>query len=304
MQKSITQYDQSAVTYRFQIDRNYEGLDLGTAGWEWSIVWKNSLDVPCVILVDPIIENDKVYIDWTPMWPETASGGLFEFQIKAKKDDTETGQLLKWNTQTAHLDFNTSIGLGHVNRGILEDYLDKFMQLCSTATIEAEERRAMAAELALAEDIENAEERIGAQIDILSENLDSLANRFDDFDLEVISNYSPAVSDLGQVSSFDTLDEALAKLQWQISNIEIGGTLPVDKGGTGKESFEPGLICSNGGALPLNSMNGANGEVMIVTNNRPKFRKISTADLYDHGNILRFEPLQETQIDLSRWSNV
>ena len=55
MQKSITQYDQSAVTYRFQIDRNYEGLDLGTAGWEWSIVWKNSLDVPCVILVDPII---------------------------------------------------------------------------------------------------------------------------------------------------------------------------------------------------------------------------------------------------------
>ena len=211
MQKSITQYDQSAVTYRFQIDRHYETLDLGSLGWEWSIAWKNSLDVPSMILVDPIIEDEKVFLDWTPVWPETASGGLFEFQIRAKKDDTGTGELLKWNTQTAHIDFNTSIGLGHVNRGILEDYLDKFMQLCSTATIEAEEQRAITAELALAESIQNTEERIDAQLSILSDAIDSLAGRLDDFDLQVVSNYVPASEDLGEISNSDTLDQALAK---------------------------------------------------------------------------------------------
>ena len=301
MQKSITQYDQSAVTYRFQIDRRYETLDLGSLGWEWSIAWKNSLDVPSMILVDPVVEDEKVFLDWTPVWPETASGGLFEFQIRAKKDDTGTGGLLKWNTQTAHIDFNTSIGLGHVNRGILEDYLDKFMQLCSTATIEAEEQRAITAELALAESIQDTEERINVQLSILSDAIDSLAGRLDDFDLQVVSNYVPASEDSGEISSSDTLDQALAKLQWQISHMEIGDTLPVSRGGTGRDSFDAGILYSNGASLPLGTMTGSNGNVLIMTNGQPGFRNMSSEDLSDHKAFLHFRELQNTEIDISRF---
>ena len=184
MQRSITQNDQHAVTYRFQIDRHYELLDLGELGWEWSIAWKNSLDVPDVILVDATSDTEKVYIDWTPCWPETAAAGLFEFQIRAKKDDTSTGNLLKWNTQIAHLDFNPSVGLGKIDRAILDEYLDKFMQLCSTATIDAEQQRAIAAELELAQSIESLDERIEAQLTVISNALDAISQRLDNFDTD------------------------------------------------------------------------------------------------------------------------
>lgn len=301
MQNSITQNDESAITYRFQIDRIYERLDLGESGWEWSIAWKNSLDIPCVILVDSTSDENKVYIDWTPKWPETAAAGLFEFQIRAKKDDLETGQLLQWNSQVAYLDFNTSLDLGHVKRSILEDYLDKFMQLCSTATIDAEQQRAIAAELALSEKIDDVEERITVSLQILSDHIDDISSRLDDFDQEIISNYSPVEEDLGPVDGTDTLDEALAKLQWQIDHISVQGTLPVSKGGTGVSSFDKGVIFSNGGSFALRSVNGNSGEVLSKVDNDFVFKKLSTQDLSDEPSLLRFRALQETNIDISRF---
>lgn len=301
MQKSITQFDESAVTYRFQIDRIYENFDLGENGWEWTIAWKNSLDRPNAIMVTPEVDTEKVYLEWTPRWPETASAGMFEFQIRAKKDNLNTGELLKWNTQTAHLDFNTSMDLGHMDRGILEDYLDKFMQLCSTATIDAEQQRALAAELALSQSIDDTAMRLEIQIDAVSRAVDSLAGRLDNFDTQEISNYVPAQEDAGEILATDSLDVALAKLQWQINHTVVSGILPVDHGGTGAGSFNPGVLISNGNTLPLNTITGNTREVLTTANGRPKFRQLSTEDLTDHSEILRFTPLQDTTIDISRF---
>ena len=292
MQKNITQNDESVVTYRFQISRQYQNLDLGIPGWEWSIAWKNSLDVPDVLLVGSSADESKVYVDWTPKWPETASEGLFEFQIRAKKDDEASGQLLQWNSQVAHLDFNRSVGLGKIDRAILEEYLDKFMQLCSTATIDAEERRAMAEELRLAQSIEDLDTAINAQLQIISDSIDRLAQELDDFDTKTISHYEEIQEDLGTVSSEDSLDTALAKLQWQISNFEYSGVLPVDHGGTGQTSFESGVIYSEGQSFPLKSATGTAGQVLMMYGGRPAFRKLSTQDLSDEPSLLKFTPLK------------
>ena len=301
MQKSITQNDQAVVTYRFRIDRHYERLDLGEYGWEWSIAWKNSLDVPDVILLDATADEEKVYVDWTPKWPETAADGLFEFQIRAKRDDPETGELLKWNSQTAHLDFNSSVGLGRVDRGILDEYLDKFMQLCSTATIDAEQRRALAAELALSQNIQNLDESIAAQIELINQYLERLDNDLSNFDAKQISHYEAAEEDFGKVSAQDTLDRALAKLQWQIDHVSVGGILPVSQGGTGASSFESGVMFSDGSTLPLRTVNGLNGEVLSKVNGHFAFRRLSTEDLSDNTTLLQFRELDDVEIDISRF---
>lgn len=301
MQRSITQNDQLAVTYRFVIDRHYENLDLGDLGWEWSMAWKNSLDIPNAVLLESVVDENKVYVDWTPNWPETASAGLFEFQIRAKKDDTDTGELLKWNTQIAHIDFNPAVALGQIDRGILEDYLDKFMQLCSTATIDAEQQRAIAAELALTQEINDLSSRIISQLEIISNHIDQVASDLEAFDTKQISHYSEPHTDTGRVSNQDSLDEALAKLQWQIDHMSIGGVLPVSKGGTGTSSFDPGILMTNGGQLPIRTVDGNVGEVLTKVQGGFQFRKLSTEDMSDYSSLLWFRDLKSADIDVSRF---
>lgn len=301
MQKSITQNDELSVTYRFQIARKYEDLDLGTDDWEWTLAWKNSLDIASAVFLTPVATPDYILLDWTPRWPETASTGMFEFQIRAKKDDLETGRLVKWNSQIARIDFNTSIGLGRIDRGILEDYLDKFMQLCSEATIDKEVRRAMAAEIVLSERIYGLEDEIGTKLLAISDRIDSLVDELNNVDTKVISNYEPSSEDKGEVDNTDTLAEAIAKLQYQIKNITIEGTIPVEKGGTGTSSFEGGIVYSEGGKLPFKSASGSSGEVLTIQGNKPTFKRISTADLSDEPSLLRFHALEETTVDISRF---
>ena len=298
MQQNISQNDENVITYRFQIERNYEGLDLGANDWEWSIAWRNSLDEPNALLINDVETTDEyVYVDWTPRWVETASSGLFEFQIRAKRDSS-SGELEKWNSQIARLDFNSSIGLGKVDRGILEDYLDKFMQLCSTATIDAEQRRAIAAELALAERITNHEERVEAQFEIISNALTQISQNLQDFDTQAISHYTYIDSDEGEIAETDTLDQALSKLQYQIKNIQIDGTLPISKGGTGVSSFNKGIVYSDGATIPLKSVDGTNGQFLGISGNKPVFKNLNISDLSDGDTILKFHKLSDSEITL------
>lgn len=298
MQKTISQNDEIAMTYRFQIERHYNGLDLGLTDWEWSIAWNNSLDESNAFLIDYdniSVDEDFVYIDWSPRWSETASSGLFEFQIRAKRINSE-GQLVKWHTLVARLDFNYSIGLGKVDRGILEDYLDKFMKLCSEATIEGEIQRAMAAELAISERIDNYEDYVENKFTLISNYLDGIAEDLENFDLKIIKNYVEDLEDKGEITSEDSLDEALAKLQYQIKHVSPEGILPVSKGGTGAESFEAGVLYSEGSTLPFKSTKGINGQILTIHDNKPTFRNVKVSELDESNVLLKFEKLSDTTI--------
>lgn len=298
MQKTISQYDEIATTYRFKIERHYNDLDLGLRDWEWSIAWNNSLDESNAFLIDYeniSIDDQFVYIDWSPRWSETASSGLFEFQIRAKRINSE-GQLVKWHTLIARLDFNDSIGLGKVDRGILEDYLDKFMKLCSEATIEGETQRAMAAELEINERIDDYEEYVENKFTLISNYIDAIAEDIENFDLKIIKNYVEDSENKGQITNQDSLDQALAKLQYQINHVSIDGILPVSKGGTGSESFNPGVIYSEGSSIPFKSAQGSNGQILTIQNNRPTFRSVNVSELQGSNVLLKFEKLSDTTI--------
>lgn len=280
IEKAIIQHDVKADLFRFKLSTIYHELDFSKGTWFFFLYSRNTMGVErSRLLKTHEVKDGFVYIDWVPDFRETDRNGYYEFQIKAQSD--LEGGVVRWATSVARIKLGKDLRSTPYDKDVLQDYLDMFIQLCSSATIDAETQRAIAAELELANKITDLEKRINVKIDILEQNIQNVLNSL------TLENYTYPEENKGELSKDDTFIEAFEKLQYQIKNLAYEGTLSVEKGGTGATYLDGVLVGT--GTNPITGIKGKNGQVLKMKNGLPTFTDLNIKDVSGTDSMLYFE---------------